>query len=77
MRDDYLRDVTELGAAPRLYLLINSRDIPMLLIAILATLGATVAVIATTIAYHIEAGDARRDRNFARLRSAHLRTRSI
>lgn len=49
----------------------------MLLIAILATLGATVAMIATTIAYHIEAGDARRDRTFARLQSSHLRHRNI
>lgn len=47
----------------------------MLTISILATLAATILLIATMVAFHIEAGDARRKRAVARLRAEHLRRR--
>ena len=49
----------------------------MFAVAIVTTLGATAALIVTAVAYHIEAGDARRDRAIARLQSSHLRRRGV
>ena len=51
------------------------KDQPMLTVAIVATLSATALAIATAVAYHIEAGDARRQRAVTRLRAEHLRRR--
>ena len=47
----------------------------MTTIAIIATLAATVTLIATAIVYHVEAGDERRSKQLARLKSDHLRER--
>ena len=49
----------------------------MITIAVVATVAATVTLIGTMIAYHVEANDARRDRALARMRADHLRRRSI
>ena len=49
----------------------------MFVLAIIAILSATAMLIATAVAYHIEAGDVRRDRALARMRVNHLRQRSI
>ena len=47
----------------------------MTTIAIIATLTAAATLVATAIAFHIEAGDERRSRQLARLKSDHLRGR--
>ena len=47
----------------------------MTTIAIIATLAATVTLIATAVAFHIEAGDERRSRQLAKLKTNHLRGR--
>lgn len=47
----------------------------MTTVAIIATLAATITLIATAIAYHVEAGDERRSRQLAKLKSDHLRGR--
>lgn len=47
----------------------------MTTIAIVATLAATVTLIATAIVYHLEAGEERRSKQLARLKSDHLRGR--
>ena len=49
----------------------------MITIAVVTTLVATVTLIGTMIAYHVEANDARRDRALARMRAEHLRRRAI
>ena len=49
----------------------------MLTIAIVTTLSATALAIATAVAYHIEAGDARREKAVTRLRAEHLRRRKF
>lgn len=49
----------------------------MIAIAVVATLAATAMLIATMIAYHMEADGARRDRALARMRADHLRRRGI
>lgn len=49
----------------------------MITIAVLATIAATVVLIATMVAYHVEANDMRRERSLARMRADHLRRRGI
>lgn len=49
----------------------------MITIAIVATVAATVTLIATMLAYHVEANDARRERALARMKADHLRRRAI
>ena len=49
----------------------------MVAIAVVATVTATLTLIGTMIAYHVEANDARRDRAIARMRAEHLRRRAI
>ena len=49
----------------------------MITIAVVATVAATLTLIGTVIAYHVEANDARRDRALARMRADHLRRRAI
>ena len=49
----------------------------MLTFAIIATITATAAMIGTAVLYHIEAGDVRRERSLAKLRTNHLRDRTI
>ena len=49
----------------------------MFALAILTVAAATAMLIATAVAYHIEAGDARRERSLARMRVSHLRQRGI
>lgn len=47
----------------------------MITVALIATLTATVTLIATAIAYHLSASDERRSKQLARLRTDHLRGR--
>lgn len=49
----------------------------MITIAIVATVAATVTLIGTMVAYHVDANDARRDRALARMKADHLRHRAI
>ena len=49
----------------------------MITIAVIATVAATVVLIATMVAYHVETNDIRRERSMARLRADHLRRRGI
>ena len=48
----------------------------MIALAVVATVVATLTLIGTMIAYHVEANDARRDRALARMRADHLRHRT-
>ena len=47
----------------------------MITLAVVATVVATLTLIGTMVAYHVEANDARRDRALARMRADHLRHR--
>ena len=49
----------------------------MITVAVISTVAATVVLIATMVAYHVEANDVRRERSLARLRADHLRRRNI